>query len=851
MGEHSYYDYIDIEASSADSKSLIMPHQSEAVQAMIDYYQLEKDIENRKGMLVMPTGSGKTYTAVNWLLQQGITNDYRIVWLVHRQELVEQTYNEFVSQSPKLKGTGVKKIKVLPVSGAHLHMSTACRADVYVCSIASVANPYGYRFIERMLGAAGKRRVIVVVDEAHHFVAANYQKVWNRIVKLNPNAVLLGLTATPYRMNSSEQKKLQKDFNIEYNLKNNIGMNGYIYEVTLKQLLISGFLAQPYYERIDTEIVGDIEYRLTKEDEAHYAQYGELSERLKNQIAKSSARNGMIVKQYLDNRKKYGKTIIFAVNQLHAETLCDKFKEAGILCEYAVSSRSDVQEIIRKFKNNEFDVLVNVQILTEGSDVPDIQTVFLTRETNSDSLLMQMIGRGLRGIKAGGTEKAYIVSFHDTWERFSYWLEPGVLDIFESGDTPVEQEEVKQKSELPDENGSEEISVEKEELPARELYMKLYESVKVGLKSSATNFSFPVGWYSIIDVDGNEKSMLVYEKQKYCYMMIEQNRVLITSKNLDASDLLQYYFDMCDIKPGLEELTYFLEYLYEEQEMPPYFTFEERAKLDPVQIATTIKLKLDSGEKFEIDDFLKEYYNKNLILSNIYKYFYAFKKSVYDAMNNTSNISEIIVVPPKLSTYKLVDNYFDLSQLLAEVLTMYPYLSADSLVRIGWSQNVVKRWFALCQRFDENGENKYIITVNKLLSSPNVNREVIKYLIYHELLHENGYWRHDTKFRENEWQYPNSAELDGFLDSLAVEYDIESLLVSAVNNEISELVIKDVTEPITESASLESFEGDEVEKNYDKKADGVENGFKYCRNCGYKLPITANFCDKCGKSTRY
>lgn len=61
-------------------------------------------------------------------------------------------------------------------------MSMANRGDVYVCSIASVANKYGYRFIKRMIGAQGKRKLIIVVDEAHHAVAGNYQKVSKSIV---------------------------------------------------------------------------------------------------------------------------------------------------------------------------------------------------------------------------------------------------------------------------------------------------------------------------------------------------------------------------------------------------------------------------------------------------------------------------------------------------------------------------------------------------------------------------------------------------------------------------------------------------------------------------------------------
>lgn len=100
---------INIELSSADSRSLIMPHQQEAVDALSEYFHVKKDLPDRNGMLVMPTGSGKTYTAVTWLLSQGVANGYRVVWLVHRQELVEQTYREFrVCCKLKLPGIGNK-----------------------------------------------------------------------------------------------------------------------------------------------------------------------------------------------------------------------------------------------------------------------------------------------------------------------------------------------------------------------------------------------------------------------------------------------------------------------------------------------------------------------------------------------------------------------------------------------------------------------------------------------------------------------------------------------------------------------------------------------------------------------
>ena len=70
---------------------------------------------------------------------------------------------------------------------------------------------------------------------------------------------------------------------------------------------------------------------------------------------------------------------------------------------------------IELYRSGEIKVLVNVNILTEGVDLPMTKTVFLTRPTVSTILMTQMVGRALRGTKAGGTADAYIVSFVDNW----------------------------------------------------------------------------------------------------------------------------------------------------------------------------------------------------------------------------------------------------------------------------------------------------------------------------------------------------------------------------------------------------------------------------------------------------
>ena len=189
---------IDTKASQADGRKPLMPYQQEAIDRLKAFFDLTGKAEGaQSGMLVMPTGSGKTFTTVTWLLSQGVAQGYRVIWLVHRQELVEQTFREFCKLAPTLADYGVPRVKLLPVSGKHATMSMAVGNDITVASILSVASKNGMRHIRRMLGNPGKEKLVVVIDEAHHAAMPSYQKVLKRMQRINPHLVLLGLTATP------------------------------------------------------------------------------------------------------------------------------------------------------------------------------------------------------------------------------------------------------------------------------------------------------------------------------------------------------------------------------------------------------------------------------------------------------------------------------------------------------------------------------------------------------------------------------------------------------------------------------------------------------------------------------
>lgn len=836
---------IDVIKSTASSKTLRMPHQQDAVDNLNKHFNIDNPEKGQSGLLVMPTGSGKTFTTVSWLLNTGVANNYKILWLVHRQELINQTQNEFENQIGDLNDYGIESVNIMSVSGSPEHntMSQLSRQDINICSIYSLASKNGMRFIRRMLGKPGERKLIVVIDEAHHATMPSYKKVLDRIEKINPNRILLGLTATPIRMSENETIQLNKMFNAKEYLDQETGevKYEYVYEINLADLIKTGFLSKPHYKHIDTEINGDIEFDISDAEVEYFNQFGELTEELKRKLAKSQSRNELILKEYLANKDKYGKTLIFAINQLHATILNKLFTEAGIKTDYAISNRVDSPEVIKKFKGDEFDVLINVQMLTEGTDVPNIQTVFLTRETNSDSLLMQMVGRGLRGVEAGGTENAYIISFHDKWEKIKFWMEPE----FVTGKVEVEEETPDIFPENTELGPNVKIIFNpREDLNIQELLEKLYDVMKVNIISKGVANIIPDGWYSVFDED-NEKdaNVIVYDDQILSYQLMEDSIDIIIDKKLSGEEVIRSIFKDSKSKPDIRDIELIIRHITEEYKMPDYYSFEQRSLFEPKLIANQMKEEVEDEKNYEY--WLKEYYAKNPILESLYKTFYAFKRTILDELKENKE-AEIFSKDDR-AEFKIIPGYYDLDELFNELMNEYPYLTNTKLNGINWSKKVYKTWLGKCYAYLDGS---YSIFVNILLSSPNVSREAVKYLVFHELLHANGLWFHDDEFRNIEWEYPNSAELDGELDELMLRYKIDFKELKKIKFETIPLEMSDIED---EENNLEDQKeaGVDSDQGSTPITEVKAEKFKFCRNCGNKLPLGAKFCDRCGENVEY
>ena len=470
--------------------------------------------------------------------------------------------------------------------------------------------------------------------------------------------------------------------------------------------------------------------------EIFLAKHRELPETLVDKIAKSSERNELIVRQYLNNKEKYGKTLMFALNGYHAFTLCEDLKKHGVSCDYVYSLNDGNTDKINRFKNGSIDVLVNINILTEGSDVPDIQTVFLTRPTQSEVLLLQMIGRGMRGIAAGGTEKVNIVDFCDKWDAFNRWLNPKwLLDSEKLPETDTSPVKYRPAITIP-----------------TDLIRDIYRSMRFTVGRSEVEVAMPYGWFSLLKGD-EDCPVLVFEDQLAGYEnMIRDRDTLRSFRNLSADSVIVKYFPGFVLTPGKADILLFLENLRQGEEAPHLFIFDDRHQVDPSHVAKRI---LD--EKLDFFNCADELYQKYPAAENVYGSLENYRQSIFNIMNRGSSpLGSHVEEMPIEEIPLILDKPYDLSRLVKDVIEEMFGGAYEGIQSVTWTESPMQSYFGI---FYPNGK----ILINNVLNSSQVPKETVKYVIYHELLHRD-YWNHDKAFRTEEHKYPDYTEHERFLD---------------------------------------------------------------------------------------
>lgn len=721
---------------SASLQVNLYPYQQDAVAAMKKHFLAEN---GRSGILVMPTGSGKTMTAVYFLLREMASRGYEIIWLAHRFMLVEQAAGVFYRLSPLVKDgedDTPDTFTMTCVSGRHASShALSPKDDLVVGTVQSLCRKTQY------LTKPLKDKVIIVVDEAHHTIAPSYRRIIDNIRKKCPEAKLLGLTATPVKYTDKGTEALMKYFD-----------NKIIFSVPMSKLIADGTLAKPIHNRRETNI--DIERQIDEEEMKRIRRRGELTEATIDLIAKTNERNDVIVDEYVKNQGKYGKTIIFALNGYHCGVLDDALRKRGVKCGYVYTwnDEKENQAVIDRFRDNNrpdhIDVLININILTEGSDIPDIETVFLTRPTGSDTLLMQMIGRGMRGTGCGGTATVNIVDFCDKWSSFTKWLNPKF--VIEGEELPPETPKPRPAS--------------PPELIPMELVIAVMRGIKYGdIEVKAHDASLPVGWYSVIDEEGNDEKVIVFASQEAGYEAMKADTPdLSRQEEFDGKELSLKYFPGFGLEPDPEDLADVANFVRETGHFPEFQTFAQREAIDPGELAA----KFNEGmlPMVTTKERIGEIYQENrALIDSLYGNRDYYERRIVDFMMYPKGVVPIgtRILEVEKEFYKLDPNPFpnSLENILSEVIDEQRDVLGRDFNRpaITWTDKSYRSYFA-----QYNATTNHI-KVNEVLDSKSIPIDVMKFLVYHECLHQLIHG-HGEEFRRLERMYPNVEEHEHFLD---------------------------------------------------------------------------------------
>lgn len=561
-------------------------HQEEAIRKL--------DAMDKRGsfrtLLVLPTGGGKTLTAAYWLLRNAVDQNKKILWLAHRHLLLEQAAEAFARNAYTDTMVNRTVFNYRIISGMHdkpVHIQKTDR--ILIASKDSMI-----RSLDKLKNWLNGEEIYLVIDEAHHAVAKSYKKIIQYVADHTKSMKLLGLTATPFRTSEDEQGALKQVFTDDI-----------VYKTDLDTLIKKGILATPTFIDCNTNI--QFTEHLGVQALKSIENLDTLPENIANDIADNKERNRIIVEKYLHNYEKYGQTIVFALNKVHAIALNKLFNEKGkaygIRSEFIISevqdmitgitiSNADNEHKIEAYRNGEIQVLINVNILTEGTDLPKTHTVFLTRPTVSTTLMTQMVGRALRGLKAGGTKEAYIVTFIDNWNDKIAWVNPETLTEAEYHEKETLAETQKQQIRL--------IAISKIEEFARMADAAVDTSA---LDSTPAIELIPLGMYMLSTLECNHQ-ILVYNSTQNAYQslirdlpnLMEHYGIegeTIPEETLDdmTEHCFQSYFDENMIPScNRNDIEHLLKFYAQKAVAPLFVTIDEmeRKKLDVSEIAKKI-----------------------------------------------------------------------------------------------------------------------------------------------------------------------------------------------------------------------------------------------------------------------
>lgn len=332
-------------------------------QEILEKLQAERQLHNRwRNLVVAATGTGKTVmAALDYARLNRDFSDFakdsqpRLLFVAHRKEILQQSINTF---RMVLKQSDFGELLVDGQQPA--------RWQQVFASVQSLANLDPSHL-------AADYFTVVIIDEFHHAAAESYRR-W--LDYLQPK-LLLGLTATPERSDGE---------NILHWFENRIAA-----ELRLWTALDQGLLCPFHYFGIhDNTDLSRLQWR----------RGGYLSEELSTIYTGDDARLRIVLKELSAKVSDLQKmrALGFCVSVEHTRYMADRFSKAGIRAAAldASSDRQYRQDCIQQLRRGELQILFAVDLFNEGLNIPEINTILLLRPTESATVFLQQLGRGLR-----------------------------------------------------------------------------------------------------------------------------------------------------------------------------------------------------------------------------------------------------------------------------------------------------------------------------------------------------------------------------------------------------------------------------------------------------------------------
>jgi len=306
-------------------------------------------------IVVAPTGAGKTIM-LSALVGERYKDGKKILVMQHRDELVDQNKSKFERINPYIT-TSIVNGTVKNWDG-----------NTIFSMVQTISR-------ERNLRDRPKFDMIVV-DESHHAAADTYLKVINAVKEDNPNAEIVGFTATP---NRGDGKGLRSVF------------NNCSHQIEITTLIREGFLVPPKSYVVDCG-VGDQLNNVSRKGNDFDMEQVEA-------IMNHKVINDKVVTEWIE-RAEGRKTVVFCSTIKHAEDLLESFVEHDIDAKLVTGDtpKDERAETLHELAYGDLQVVVNVSVLTEGFDAPAVSCIVLTRPCSQKGTMVQMIGRGLRTI---------------------------------------------------------------------------------------------------------------------------------------------------------------------------------------------------------------------------------------------------------------------------------------------------------------------------------------------------------------------------------------------------------------------------------------------------------------------